>query len=98
MITNNKINLLLFIILESNSNYFQLFQLIWWNTIAVSGNITLQRLKMIGIKVDNDIVLADPGIFSPFLIQMNNININRQNYELCVIPHLIDKGNQLDNL
>ena len=50
---------------------------------------------MIGIKVDNDIVLADPGILSPFLIQMNNKSINQTNYELCVIPHLIDKGNQL---
>ena len=55
---------------------------------------------MIGIKVDNDIVLADPGIFSPFLIQMNNKSINQTNYELCVIPHRIDKRNKfiLDNL
>jgi len=63
--------------------------------IAVRGNITLQRLKRNGIKVDNNIVLADPGILSPFLIQMNNKNINQQNYELCVIPHRIEQGSQL---
>ena len=68
--------------------------------IAVRGNITLQRLKRNGIKVDNDIVLADPGILSPFLIQMNNKSINQTNYELCVIPHRVDKRNKfiLDNL
>lgn len=64
--------------------------------IAVRGNITLQRLKKNGINIDNDVILADPGILAPLLINITDIydlNLTKK-YNLCVIPHYIDKDNK----
>ena len=44
------------------------------------------------MKISKDVVLADPGILAPLLININNISkikINKK-YDLCIIPHYID--------
>lgn len=66
--------------------------------IAVRGNITLQRLKRNGVKIPNNVVLADPGILAPMLLNNSEINetTTKKKYNLCIIPHYIDmKKNNL---
>ena len=67
--------------------------------IAVRGNITLQRFIRNGIKINKDVVLADPGILAPLLIDLNFNYINQINriYPLCIIPHFVDQNNKLIN-
>jgi len=65
--------------------------------ISVRGNETLQRLVNNGIKISKNVILADPGILAPFLINITNfkdIDINKK-YSLCVIPHEIDRSSSL---
>lgn len=61
--------------------------------IALRGNITLQRLKRNGVKLPKNVVLADPGILAPMLINITNISeLNyTKKYNLCIIPHYVDK-------
>ena len=64
--------------------------------LAVRGNITLQRLKNNGIKISKDVVLADPALLTPLILNVNNkTNNSKKIYELCIIPHYIDKTNSL---
>lgn len=65
------------------------------NVIAVRGNETLHRLKRNGIKIKKDVILADPAILAPMLLnisEINNMNFNKK-YNLCIIPHFIDANN-----
>ena len=65
--------------------------------IALRGNISLQRFKRNGIKTSKNIILADPGILAPMLLNFTNnqrINFTKE-YDLCVIPHYIDKNSKL---
>jgi len=65
--------------------------------IAVRGKKSLERLKSNGIKASKNVILADPGILAPMLINLTNINKIKftKEYELCVIPHYIDWNNKL---
>ena len=60
--------------------------------IAVRGNITLQRFKKNGVKIDENIILADPGILASMLLNITNTNEVKfqKKYDLCIIPHYID--------
>ena len=63
-----------------------------YKIIAVRGNITLQRFIRNGIKINKDVVLADPGILAPLLIDLNFNYTNQINriYPLCIIPHFVN--------
>ena len=67
--------------------------------IAVRGNLTLQRLKKNGISVSDSVILADPAILSPLILTENDKTLKKI-YKLCIIPHSVDKNNQLiiDNI
>ena len=62
--------------------------------IALRGNISLQRLRKNGVKLSKSVVLADPGILAPMLINISDISKlnNTKKYNLCIIPHYIDAG------
>ena len=64
---------------------------------AIRGNVSLQRIKKNGIKVSDKVILADPGILAPFLLNLKNKkDWNYQiEYDLCVIPHYVDSKNIL---
>lgn len=64
--------------------------------IAIRGNISLQRFKNNGINFSKNVVLADPGILSPMLININDMKeIKEKKYTLCIIPHYIDSKNEI---
>ena len=63
--------------------------------IAVRGNVTLQRIKNNGIKVSKDVVLADPALLVPLIFNLSYSNNSKNIYELCIIPHYVDKDNIL---
>jgi len=60
---------------------------------ACRGFLTLERLKKIrGVKISNDVVVADPGLLAGRLIDTSHIE---KKYELGIIPHYVDKNNPL---
>ena len=65
--------------------------------IATRGNISLQRFKNNGIKPSGKVILADPGILAPLLVNITNINEIKikKKFKLCVIPHYIDMNIKL---
>ena len=65
--------------------------------VAVRGNETLQRLIKNDIKVPKNVILADPGILSPFLINITNVSYLKleKKYNLCIVPHYIDEKSKL---
>ena len=63
--------------------------------IAVRGNITLQRLKKNGLRISHPVILADPGILFPLSIKFKKVKTIDRIYQLCIIPHYLDKGNNL---
>ena len=65
------------------------------NLIAVRGKITLQRLINNGVKTSKKVILADPGILLPIIYDQIKIKKQKKIYNLCIIPHYIDKNNTL---
>ena len=64
---------------------------------AIRGNVSLQRIEKNGIKASEKVILADPGILAPFLLNLTNkkdFNFQKE-YDLCVIPHFVDSKNIL---
>ena len=64
---------------------------------AIRGNVSLQRIKKNGIKTSEKVILADPGILAPILLNLTNkkdFNFQKE-YDLCVIPHYVDSKNIL---
>lgn len=63
--------------------------------IAVRGKITLERFIRNGIKVDNDVILADPGILAPIIFNMSSTKFEDRIHKLCIIPHCVEKHSSL---
>jgi pyruvyltransferase len=64
--------------------------------IAIRGNFSLQRFIKNGIKVtSNNIIFADPAILFPLIFKLDKNNIPNKFYNLCIIPHYVDKKNFL---
>ena len=65
--------------------------------MAVRGNISLQRFNKNGIKASKNVILADPGILAPLLLNFTSRENNNftKEYDLCIIPHCIDKKSEL---
>jgi len=60
---------------------------------ACRGLLTLERLeKMCGAKVAENVVIADPGILASRLFDTSKI---KKKYALGIIPHYLDKGDDL---
>ena len=81
----------------SNQNYYKESYVRNLKVVAVRGNETLQRLIKNDVKVPKNVLLADPGILAPFLINITNVSNLKfeKKYNLCVVPHYIDKKSKL---
>ena len=79
-------------ILDNNRNEVYVRNL---KIIAVRGKITLERFIRNGIKVDNDVILADPGILAPIIFNISSTNFEDRIHKLCIIPHCVEKDSSL---
>ena len=63
---------------------------------AVRGKFSLNNIKNSNYQIKNKIILGDPGLLSMYLFNLSGI---QKVYNLCIIPHYIDKDiNILENL
>lgn len=58
------------------------------NFYAVRGKLTQKRIEKIQNKSYDDLVLGDPGLLAPFLLEREKVS---KKYKLGIIPHYMDK-------
>ena len=55
----------------------------------------MQRLLKNNIKISKKVILADPGLLAPLLVDITGTNNKKKLYDLCVIPHISDRNSSL---